>query len=51
MDLRWTAMMTGTRDSGVFIKKGDGVMTVTLILDFRFVVLREFPSDHWRARC
>jgi hypothetical protein len=35
MDLRWTAMMTGTRDSGVFIKKGDGVMTVTLILDFR----------------
>ena len=35
MDLRWTAMMTGTRDSAVFIKKGDGVMIVTLILDFR----------------
>jgi hypothetical protein len=34
MDLRWTAMMTGTRDSAVFIKKGDGVMTMTLLLYF-----------------
>jgi hypothetical protein len=39
MDPRWTVMMTRTRDSGVSIEKGDGLMTATPRTIFRVCFL------------